>query len=504
VREILLTGSWAVLHDNGRPYVEKPPLYFWLGAVFSLPAGRASELAVRLPANLAAVLGLVVLFYLGRGLFGRRAGALAAIVMMTTQNYFMEARWAHPDMLWTLFLTFSCLAFHQAYRGGGDGPFWLGAFYTAIGLAVLTKGPGGLVLPLVAVLVFLSATHDLKFLRRMGLGWGLPLAFLPVLLWLVAYRASAGEAFPVRDALLRIGTRFTQGVHHPRPFYHLFTALAIDSLPWVVFLPAALWHTFPRRQSKSDRENAYIYSWITVLVAVFAFSVEKRGVYLLPLLPFLAILVGRLWDTALMGWEPSPVDRMISWSLWVGLLVAVGASAYVLTRVRREFPDLLHAVGLLGAAAILAALAAIATQRLKGGGTALAVFSAGVVGCFILIAAQVLPALDRYKSARFFSERVVVAVGGAPLGIYPDYRAAYAYYTRRHLETPRSREELDSFLRSEPRVYCLMEEDRFEIERRHLDVDLRILDRERVGHRAMLLVAAEARTAVERSPEGGG
>src|SRR5206468_2133088 len=219
VREIHLTGSWAVLRDNQELYFEKPPLYPWLAALASLPAGKPTEFALRLPASLAALLGLFVVFYLGRGLFGRRVGALAAVVLATTYGYFMEARWAHPDMLWTFWFLLSCLSFHLAYRAGG-APRWMVVFYLSIGLANLTKGPHGLLIPLLAVLVFLAASRDLGFVRRMGLAWGLPLALLPVALWVFAYR-STGEPFPLEALVLRLAHRFTSGEHHAQPFYHV-------------------------------------------------------------------------------------------------------------------------------------------------------------------------------------------------------------------------------------------------------------------------------------------
>jgi 4-amino-4-deoxy-L-arabinose transferase-like glycosyltransferase len=502
VREILATGSWAVLHENGRPYVEKPPLYFWLAAAASLPAGRVSEFTARLPASLAALLGVVSVFYLGRNLFGRRTGALAAVVLATTQGYFMEARWAHPDMLWACLLSFACLAFHQAHRSGGSIG-WLAGFYLAAGLANLTKGPLGLALPLLAALVFLAGGRDLAFLRRAGLAWGLPLALAPAGLWLLAYRASSGEAYPLGFALGRLARRFTEGVHHPRPFLHLFSALPLEFLPWTILLPAALWHTFPRPGSRSDRENAYLYSWIVLVLAIFGLSAEKRGVYLLPLLPLFALLVARLWDTALMAWDPSPTDRPIAWSLAAGLILSLGAAAYYVPRLRREVPDLLPPALLLIGATILTAIIAILALWRSGGGAALAHLAAGLVACYLIIATVVMPALDRFKSARAFSLRVREVVGAAPLGIYPHYRSAYAFYTGRFLATPGGREDLDAFLRSAPRVYCLIEEGPYEAVRRSPGIDLRVLARERVGHRSFLLVVSEAGGGAPDGAEGG-
>ena len=487
VREIHLSGSWAVLRDNGQIYFEKPPLYLWLGALVSLPAGKPTESALRLPSSLAALLGLLAVFYLGRGLFGRRAGALAAVVLATTYGYFMEARWAHPDMLWTFWLLLACLSFHLAYRAGG-APRWMVVFYLSIGLANLTKGPHGLLIPLLAVLVFLAASRDLGFVRRMGLAWGLPLALLPVSLWVAAYRGT-GEPFPLEALLLRLAHRFTSGEHHAQPFYHVLISLPVEFFPWVLLLPHGLWHTFPRPGARPDRDNAYVYSWVLVIFTVFAASVEKRGVYLLPLLPLLALLVARTWDLALMGWDPSPTDRPILWALGIALAVTVGGAAVALPKLRRAAPDLLRPGVLLTAVAAIGVIAALEVYRRFGGGAALGAFSAGLAVAYLVIAVNVLPALDRYKSARAFCHRIVSVIDDAPLAMYPDYHPAYVYYTGRFIPVLRDREALRRFL-SAGRAYCLIEDDVYTAERHDFEPGVSVLDRQQIGHREMLLIGA--------------
>jgi 4-amino-4-deoxy-L-arabinose transferase-like glycosyltransferase len=500
VREIHLTGSWAVLRDNQELYFEKPPLYPWLAALASLPAGKPTEFALRLPASLSALLGLFVVFYLGRGLFGRRVGALAAVVLATTYGYFMEARWAHPDMLWTLWFLLSCLAFHKAYRAGGDAR-WMAVFYLAIGLANLTKGPHGILIPLLAIFVFLASSRDLAFVKRMGLAWGLPLALVPVGLWVAAYR-STGEPFPLEALLLRLTHRFTRGEHHAHPFYHVFISLAAEFVPWVILLPAALWQTFPRRGARPDRDNAYVYSWILVIFTVFAVSVEKRSVYLLPLLPLLALLVARLWDVALLGWEPSPADRPIVWLLGTSLALAVGGAVVVLPKIRARAPDLFGPAALLASVACLAILVALIVYRRHRGGAALAAFSAGLVVTYLVVAVAVLPPLDPYKSARVFCHRILEVVGDRPLAMYPDYRPTYVYYTGRFIPVLHTREELREYFASGKRSFCLIQDDNFEAERRTLGLQLEVVDRQQVGHRTMLLVAGGTDAPVERTGTG--
>ncbi|MEK7282523.1 MAG: hypothetical protein AAB249_01825, partial [Acidobacteriota bacterium] len=200
-------------------------------------------------------------------------------------------------------------------------------------------------------------------------------------------------------------------------------------------------------------------------------------------------LVARTWDLALMGWDPSPVDHPIAWALGAALLLAAAGAAVVLPRVGREAPGLLLPAAVLAGAGLLSALAALVVHRRFGGGAALGAFSAGLVATYLVIAVQVLPALDPYKSARAFCGRIVTAVGGASLAMYPDYRPTYVYYSARFIHVLRTRADLKSFLSSGRRAFCLIEDKVYAAERRALEVDLEIVDRQRIGHREMLLIA---------------
>ena len=496
VREILLNGRFGALTDNDVPFLEKPPLYHWMAALFALPSGRVTSFTLRLPSSLAALAGVILLFFLGRDLFGRRTGALAAIVLMTSQKYFFEARWAHVDMLWSVLLLAAALCFHRASRRAWH-PGWLAGMYAAMGLAVITKGPLGLLLPALAIAVFLAAGRDLAAVRRLGLVWGVPLALVPAAAGLLAW-ASSGTPYPLHATLERLLRRFTSGVHHREPFWATFANLAVIFLPWTLLLPSAVARTIPRPKARPDRENVYVYSWLIVILTVFALSVEKRAVYLLPMLPFLSLLIARLWDTALFDWDPPATGRAVVRFLWIvaGSLVVFGAGAVAfLPRIRRaaaDVPgavdDLLPAGIVLLAVALVAVAAAIATRRRHGDGIALGVFSAGLAAFYLVAAGMAMPRLDPYKSAREFSVRAARTAGAAPLAMYPDYRPAYVFYGERFIEVLTSRDRLRAYLASPTPVYLLIEEGNYAAETRGDGPPMRILDRESIGHRATLLV----------------
>jgi len=236
----------------------------------------------------------------------------------------------------------------------------------------------------------------------MGLPWGLPLSLVPVAFWVAAYR-STGESFPLEALLQRLAHRFTSGEHHAQPFYHVLISLPLEFFPWVILLPAALRQTFPRRGAQPDRDNAYVYSWIVVIFTVFTVSVEKRGVYLLPLLPLLALLVARVWDLALMDWDPSPVDRAIAWLPGICLALAIGGAVVAVPKIRSEAPDLLRPAVLVAALAGLTALAALVVHRRYRGGAALAVFSGGLVVVYLAVVVAVLAAIAEEMTKRLSS-----------------------------------------------------------------------------------------------------
>lgn len=79
-REMLVTGDWVTPHLNDLKYFEKPPLQYWATAVFYRLFG-IDEWVSRLWPALTGVAGIALVFFAGLLLYGRRAGALSAMVL---------------------------------------------------------------------------------------------------------------------------------------------------------------------------------------------------------------------------------------------------------------------------------------------------------------------------------------------------------------------------------------------------------------------------------------
>src|SRR2546428_9570285 len=137
--EMLSRGDWIIPHMNGLPYLEKPPLYFWLTALTFQLFGL-SEWATRLWSALAALGTVLLTWRIGRRLYGRRAGLLAGLVIATAVGNTPYVRKASTDQLFVFCLTLAMYGFLRDAERADRGRARFLLFYLGVALAVLAKG----------------------------------------------------------------------------------------------------------------------------------------------------------------------------------------------------------------------------------------------------------------------------------------------------------------------------------------------------------------------------
>ena len=142
-REFFVLKDWLIPHLNLLPYLEKPPLVYWLTAL-SFKALGYTEAAARLPSAVSALGGVFLAYGLGRALWGPGPGVLGALVLASTAGYVALGRILTLDMTFALYLNLGIGLGYLALSRGQDR-LWPWA-YLALALAVLTKGPVALVL----------------------------------------------------------------------------------------------------------------------------------------------------------------------------------------------------------------------------------------------------------------------------------------------------------------------------------------------------------------------
>src|SRR5213594_116371 len=142
-QEMLSRADWVIPHVNGLPYLEKPPLYFWLTAATMWLVGP-TEWAVRVWSALAALGTVLLTWRMGRRLYGGPAGFLAGIALATMIGNALYVRKASTDQLFVFCLTLAMYGFLRDAERADRGRARFLLFYLGVALSVLAKGFIGL------------------------------------------------------------------------------------------------------------------------------------------------------------------------------------------------------------------------------------------------------------------------------------------------------------------------------------------------------------------------
>ncbi len=399
-REMLASGDSVVPHLNGEPFLEKPPLFYWLVVPAYRMAGGPGELAARLVPALTGWLVILLVLILGADLVGAAAARVAAVILMTSQQFFWTARRCMIDMPLTLAVLLACLALHRALadRSGRRRArlAWLAAGSLATGAAILLKGAIGAGIPALALIGFLAARRDRRGLVRLAAA--VIVAFVPIALWVGRLHERLGAAGVREFVWVNNVLRFTGGAAkgHAQPFYYYLPTLLAEMAPWSILLPfavAAAWGA-ARERRESIR---FLLVWLLLPVVVLSLASTKRGVYLLPIYPAAALLVG-WWIDRVAGAAPGrlvPGQPALSRSARPALAIFLGASVLV-TALLPAALGLARPDGRLGVAFAIAlppTLAFLGYGTLRSGRAGrLALLAGGALGMVTLgLALAVVP-----------------------------------------------------------------------------------------------------------------
>jgi 4-amino-4-deoxy-L-arabinose transferase-like glycosyltransferase len=365
-REMLETGAWVTPTLNYQPRFAKPALVYWLmgGAYRLLGAG---ETAARLPSALASTALVFIQYAFARWALGGAAGLRAALVLLTSLLFVAVGRMALADATLVLWTTATGFAFFRAATGSPPRRRWYALAWVALGLAMLTKGPVGVIVPVAGIVTHLAlAGGGRAVLREVGLAWG-PLLFLGVAgPWYAAMLLTHGASYmaSAQDETLGRVLRTVTGPGGTALFY--VPVLLVGMFPWSAYLPGALVTVLrgARSRAASGRAGAALVFAASGVVSGFVlFSLLRSRLphYVAPLVPAAALLVAATF--------PGPRPRvaralLVTLGVLIGL-VAVGGRLAGLSAGRLlagTYPAAAEAT--LPGAAIAAGLLALAVAAL--------------------------------------------------------------------------------------------------------------------------------------------
>ncbi|MDH3602544.1 MAG: hypothetical protein OEU26_23265, partial [Candidatus Tectomicrobia bacterium] len=362
------------------------------------------------------------------------------------------------DMTLTALITLSMYSSIRMVHNSAPPQKWRIAFYVAMGLATLTKGPPAL-LPILITAAFLIWTRQPQKLCGLvsPMGWGLYLIIVAP--WFVYIGYQHGFAW-LSIARAEVVARSVGQLGDAEPFWYFVPLLAGYFFPWSILLPAMIWHYrwWQVGTPQAPQAGRFILCWFGVTLIVFSIVRGKNPQYILPVAIPIALLVGHTWVRFLFSLT-EVLPRSLRWSFYgVAGLNAVFALALALLITR--FYESLGSTWLYSYAALLAACAlsllwSIGRHRYQAIWVMLA---ATVWLVWLMFLGHSLPLYDTAPGSQFARVLRPQLSGHDRLGSMRIEEKSLVFLLQRPVSSLRSVSQAHAFLQAPGRAFVVMRE----------------------------------------------
>jgi 4-amino-4-deoxy-L-arabinose transferase-like glycosyltransferase len=445
-------GNWVTPTLEGKPWMEKPPLYYWLTIPFYSML-KTPETAARVATALCALITALSVFWLASTLASIQAGLLSATILLTSLGFAGFGRSASTDMPFTCCFTAAMMVLAVAVERDIGAKVLFAYFF--LGLAILGKGPVALILAIGIGLCFWLLDERGGVLRRWYIVPGIILTAAVSIPWFwLAFRQN-GFAFIASFFINHNFARFVTDIHHhSQPFYFYIPVLIALFFPWSGWLlllvsksplkGLGLWRHW-------NPTTAFLACGFLVPMVFFSLSGSKLAGYILPSLPPLALILGLRLSRRIEEAVEFPGLRA---AMVLQLILSTGMAIAAPIFFNNDYGGHWGIGLILSAAIVIPAIFAFMFGLKRN--TRRAFIATTVQGFVLLVAiAQfAFPTLGAYHSTREIAHQALqLRTPGEPIVTYQFFHHTLHYYTNyqitEKLDTP---ESLAKFMQSYPRA----------------------------------------------------
>lgn len=350
-RDMVLTGDYNDLMLNGIPFLEKPPLYFWLVAFSIKMFGAFNPFTVRFPIALMSFILVILTYLFGKRVVNEKFGFYSSSVLLSSFFFLMLSHIAILDSLLMVFIAFALYSGFMVTICNEKNRkwFWLG-FYVSIGCGVLAKGILACGIPVVIMFLYLLIKKQLKLLLHPVHLLGILIFFLIVTPWHYLMHKTYGTFFWIEYFVRHHFARFinSETIGRERPFLYFIPVFLAGFMPWFLLSIDLLFDGIKKifRRFKSSTGNIFgkFYAIIKTednlqslilfaalsfgfIFLLFSIASTKLPTYILPAFPFASILMGYYWFNADENGEHSKPLHILTLVLAsIFILVALAGS----------------------------------------------------------------------------------------------------------------------------------------------------------------------------------
>lgn len=368
-REMLETGDWISPTLNYEPRYAKPAFVYWvISGTYSLFG--VNEFSARLPSALFGIALLILHYYFLTRVAGPSVAWVGSLMLLLNVEVVAIFRMVLTDPKLVFFTTLSVYSFWLGFKGKGSERHYLWLFYIGMGLAMLTKGPVGILIPLLAVVPYLTLTRQWRQYWQQGFPVAGILIFIVIAApWYLAMFAIHGAEYAAAAQANTTG-RFANPMEgHSGTFLFYFPILLFGFFPWSGLLPVALYQVFQDwRVSKGTRQKSrhdavgptaqevsssqeqgangqkvetlplpnktflvhaaqsekdlalFMGLWVVGIFIFFTLSATRLPHYILPLYPAASILTSLFWTRCLQHTSTAGLHTVLRILLFTGYL----------------------------------------------------------------------------------------------------------------------------------------------------------------------------------------
>lgn len=407
-KEMLQAGDWLSPRIYGQYWFDKPIMIYWL-LLASYAILGVTDFAGRLPAVLFSAGSVVFCYWCAARMYrAERAGAYAAAMLATALQFWLLSRMIITDAV--LFF-FTAVTMMLAYIGLTEGRrgFLLTA-YAAAALAVLTKGPVGLVLPGSILLFYAVLRYGKPGIAKLQLPLGLIVFFAIAAPWHLLMVKLHGDLFVNMFLGLHNYVRATVS-EHPKDnvFYYYLVLFPVSLLPWTGVCVAGMVAAWRERRA----ESLFLLAWVAGFLLFYTAMATKYPTYVFPAL-FPAIVLGAAYL--------AQRDEVSRWLITGPALLLFGGLALASVFLPAYGSRLFTVGAIIGSVGCCFAL-----WRLRNAKTLVAVVSGTTVVVILLLVQQVLIPVAANRSAKALVAEL--PADAAWVGSAGDYSTSAVFYT---------------------------------------------------------------------------
>ena len=333
-RDMFHSKDYMTLYLNGNYFFEKPPLYFWGEVLSFLGFGTVNEFTARVPVALYGTLSTLLLYFVGRKVVLRKYGVVSALILATSVEFLILAKYAILDILLATCVEFAIMSGFLTYFVKEENKkycWW--AFYFFSGLAVLAKGIPGFALPFGTMFFVAIFTKRFKELfRPQYLLVGFVIFFAVVLPWHILMLDKYDPLFFNEYVMKHHVHRFfnSEGVNRKQPFYFFALTILWGFCPWILSSLAILLSKIKKIKDINLKFNfdeltnsqKYLLLNFIAFALIFLFfssSSTKLVTYIVPIYFTMANMLAFAWVKYLDNKDYAKQINVTT-HLWFGIL----------------------------------------------------------------------------------------------------------------------------------------------------------------------------------------